>query len=78
MTAFLIAYACVWAVSWVITWGLFFANLQGKHPTLAAECRRMDIGHGVFLGALTGLMGPFGILLALYLTDFGEYGWRLK
>lgn len=69
---------CIWAVSAVTAWGLFFADIQGSFPALAARQYRKDLGECAFLGALCGLMGPIGILAAFYLTGFAQYGWRLK
>lgn len=53
---------------------LFFAYFQRKFPSVAAEEERSDVGAAWMMGLILGVLGPFGVLTAYFMTGLAEYG----
>lgn len=61
-----------------ICYGMFFANLQGEYPSGSEFEYKEHMAQSVFFGAMTGFFGPLGILMAILMTGFAHYGFKVK
>lgn len=63
-----------WLVCGFLAYGLTFAYFQRKYPVLAAH----DVADDRDFALKFACMGPFALLLAFGLSEFGRYGWTIK
>jgi hypothetical protein len=64
----------VWVMCGILAYGVTFAHMQGKYPTLAEEDYWTDMRFSV----LIGLCGPVSLLVVLCFSGFAQHGFKLR
>lgn len=65
-----------WAVSGFVVSGIVFANCVRQYPASDGD-HRSEFGCAFLVGALLGVAGPLGVLIAWLYAGCGKDGWML-
>lgn len=74
----LIGYLTVFLIQWVITYGILFAHLQRKWPTIAKEAYQEDRKAAIGFAAGFSLVPLISILVLFFVADWFKYGLKFK
>jgi len=61
-----------------VIYGIFFGYAQNKFHIIAEDQYYDDMGSSMLFSLVYGFFGPFGVLLAFMLTEFGRFGFKFK
>lgn len=64
--------SCV--ISAILSYGLFFANFQGRYPSIAKDMQEEDCAGSIMLALIIGMLSLVGLGLAFLMTGFGKHG----
>lgn len=62
----------------ILAYGIVFAYLQRKWPTLAVFDSTSDRGYTFIVCFWVLIIGGFGLLITYYLFDYAKYGLKYK
>lgn len=70
----MIIYLLMYLVGWLFTYGLVFGYFQNKYYTLSEIRYRQDMGFAMLFAFLC----PISTIVAIFMSGFGEYGFKFK
>lgn len=74
----LIGYMFLFVIQWVITYGILFAHLQRKWPTLANEAYHEDRKVAIGFAAAFSVVPFLSFLVLFFVADWFKYGLKFK